>query len=125
MAEKTIGENFQEFAQQFDINKIIDNFKAVVTQKYFCFDGRTGFMEFWQYIIVILILGWIPVVGQLFLLATLLPTLGITARRLHDTGKSGWLQIIALIPVIGGLAVLFLCAQNPQTENNPFGGADK
>ena len=121
MAEKTIGENFKALFDPFDFQKFIDNFKAVVTQKYFCFDGRTGFEEYWRYILVVIVLGWIPAIGQLFLLATLLPTLGITARRLHDTGKTGWLQLICLVPVIGALVVLYLCAQPAQESGNPFG----
>ena len=122
MADKTIGENFQALFDPFDLQKFIDNFQSVVTEKYFCFDGRTGFEEFWRYILVIIVLSWIPVVGQFFFLAFLLPTLGITARRLHDIGQSGWLQLISLT-LIGALVVLFLCAQPAKGSGNPF--ADK
>lgn len=120
MADKTIGENFRGIFDPFDIQKFIDNFKAIVTGKYFCFDGCADFEEFWRYILIVIILGWIPFIGQLFLLATLLPTLGVTARRLHDTGKTGWLQLIGIVPVIGWIAILYLCAQPEAGSDNPF-----
>ena len=120
MADRSIGENFKALFEPFELQKFIDNFKSMVTGKYFCFDGRAGFEEFWRYILVVIVFGWLPAVGQLFLLITLLPTLGITARRLHDTGQTGWLQLISLVPVLGPIVVLFLCAQPAKTENNPF-----
>ena len=109
--------------------EVIQNFIATVTKKYFCFTGRTDRKTFWQYIIVYLIgsiiLNIIPGVGKilsgLWSLALLCPTLGITARRLHDVGKSGWLQLIALIPVIGGLIVLFFCFPEGNKEENQYG----
>jgi uncharacterized membrane protein YhaH (DUF805 family) len=42
-------------------------------------------------------------------LALLLPTLGITARRLRDGGFTPWLLLLYLIPGLGALIVLILC----------------
>ena len=86
-----------------------NNFVDVVKNRYFCFEGTADRKEFWQYILVAIIVAIIPLIGQLAALALLPATLGVTARRLHDTGKSGWLQLIGLIPVIGGIIVLILC----------------
>lgn len=47
----------------------------------------------------------------LFMIATILPLLAVTARRLHDTGRSGWWQLGWLVPVAGPVAVLTLAAQ--------------
>ena len=82
-----------------DIKAIINNYIATVTKKYFCFEGRTGRKAFWTFIlvnfVVNFVLSLIPGVGKILAgiwgLAVLCPTLGITARRLHDTGKTGWL----------------------------------
>ena len=114
------------------IQAIIKNFVDTVTQKYFCFEGRTSRDAFWQfflvYAVVSIILGIIPVVGKflvpLWNLAILCPYLGITARRLHDTGKSGWLQLLGLIPFIGWLIVLILCIPEGAAEANQYGEAD-
>ena len=116
-----------------DFKAVINNFIATVTKKYFCFEGRTGRNAFWQYILVYIIasiiLNFIPGVGKLLAglwsLALLCPSLGITARRLHDTGKSGWFQLLALIPVIGGLIVLFLCIPEGNSEENQYGPASE
>lgn len=109
--------------------EVIQNFIATVTKKYFCFTGRTGRKAFWTFLlvnyVVNFVLGLIPGIGAilagLWSLALLCPTLGITARRLHDVGKSGWLQLIALIPVIGGLIVLFFCLPEGNKEENQYG----
>ena len=114
------------------MEEIINNFKTIITKKYICFDGRAGRGEFWRFILVSVvvstILGFIPKAGQilqvLWSLALLLPTLGVTARRLHDRGKSGWLQLLALIPVIGGIIVLVLCIPEGDAQNNQYGTAE-
>ena len=108
---------------------LIANAKMIVTQKYFCFEGRAGRKEFWMWVlaafIVSFVLGVIPKVGNilsgLFSLAILLPSLGVTARRLHDLGKSGWMQLLGLIPVVGGLIVLILCIPEGDKESNAYG----
>lgn len=116
-----------------NIKAVIDNYLSIVTKKYFCFEGRANRKTFWSFVlvnfIINIILGVIPGVGKIlsaiFLLAILCPTLGITARRLHDRGKSGWLQLIALIPLIGGLILLLLCIPEGDKEANEYGNADE
>ena len=112
---------------------IINNFIDIVTKKYFCFEGRAGRAEFWQFFLVNFIVGIIlsviqqmapKVGGILFLiywLALLCPTLGCTARRFHDIGKSGWMQLLGLIPFVGGLIVLIMCIPEGDKEANAYG----
>ena len=111
--------------------EFVDNFKNIITTKYFCFEGRADRKEFWMFFlanfIVSMILSVIPKVGPIlqtvYGLAILLPYLGVTARRLHDTGKSGWFQLLCLIPGIGFIIVLILCALEGQKEANQYGEA--
>ena len=110
-------------AQSFDFNEVIENFKKVVTTQYFCFDGRMGKREYWMYMIPAIILTFIPFVGQVIALALLLPILGATARRLHDVGKTGWLQLFGLVCGIGYLIVLFLCIPDGDPNANDYGEA--
>ena len=86
--------------------------KSVKTyfQKYATFNGRASRSEFWYfwllnfsvYAILLILSNKVPTLGFLFValvvffLATLIPFIAVTARRLHDVNKSGWFQIIPL-----------------------------
>lgn len=50
--------------------------------------------------------GGLVLVGVLIYLVLLLPRLAVLVRRLHDTGNSGWLVLLAIVP-LGGI-VLFV-----------------
>jgi uncharacterized membrane protein YhaH (DUF805 family) len=56
-------------------------------------------------------------IGMLVSLGTLLPTITVTARRLHDTNRSGWWQLIGIIPVIGLIVIIVLCVQDSESES--------
>lgn len=48
-----------------------------------------------------------------------LPLLAVTVRRLHDTGKSGWLQLISFVPLVGPiLLTVWLASPGEPTPNN-------
>ena len=114
-----------------DIKSVINNYLEVIKTKYFCFEGRTGRKAFWSFVLVNFVINFvlnlIPGVGKIiaaiFTLAVLCPSLGINARRLHDVGKSGWLQLITIIPVIGIIVLLVLCAKPGDAAANKYGEA--
>ena len=106
--------------------------------KYIIFDGRASRREWvtwWLSCLVInAVLGLlvslttnangnspISILLSLFSLAILLPSLAVTVRRLHDTGKSGWLILLNLIPVVGWIILLVLCLGAPQPIANQYG----
>ena len=108
--------------KSFDFNEVVENFKSVVTNKYFCFDGRMGKREYWMYFIPAFVLGIIPFIGWLISLALLCPTLGATARRLHDIGKTGWLNILWIIcPPFGPIVLIVLCIKDGDPGANAYG----
>jgi uncharacterized membrane protein YhaH (DUF805 family) len=49
------------------------------------------------------------------------PSLSAGARKLHDTNKSGWLQLLALIPILGWIYLIYVCAQPGDAGDNPYG----
>lgn len=70
---------------------------------FFSPDGRIGRSSFWIGWLVLLgvnvVLGWVPLIGWALSLVTIYCNVCITAKRLHDMGKSGFLQVIPLIAV--------------------------
>lgn len=98
----------------------------VCFQKYTDFNGRAKRPEFWWFalfcFLVSLILGVISnSLSMIFSLATIIPSLAVGSRRLHDTNKSGWFQLIWLIPIIGWIVMIYLLVQEGNPEANQFG----
>lgn len=98
--------------------------------KYADFNGRASRPEYWWFFLFLVLVGIVldiicHMVGSFFpvylQLATLLPSLAVAARRMHDTDKSGWLLLIGIIPLVG-LVLLYFLAQ-PGKEPNRFGPA--
>jgi len=96
-------------------------------RKYVDFTGRASRSEFWWFflfqvilMVVISLLGSETISG-LVGLALVLPSLAVGARRLHDVGKSGWLLLINLIPLIGFLVLIFFWVQPSQPDGNAYG----
>lgn len=113
-------------------------------KKYATFSGRADLREFWSFAIVNLALYLImvlPVVDRylgtfvfgwlynlsfaypLYALAVLLPSIAVTVRRLHDTGRSGAWYFISLVPVVGSIVLLVFLLQNSDGENQYSPGA--
>ena len=61
----------------------------------------------------------------LWSLATLIPSLAVTCRRLHDTGRSGTLLLLYLVPLIGGILLLIYCCEDSQRGTNQYGPSEK
>ncbi len=98
------------------------------------FEGRATRSEYWYWTlwcviatfaaaIVDALIGTASVVSGLFWLLVLVPTLAVSARRLHDIGKSGWWQLLYLLPVIGSLVLFVFFCLPSQEGANRFGGA--
>ncbi|WP_351010611.1 DUF805 domain-containing protein [Shewanella sp. S1-58-MNA-CIBAN-0166] len=67
--------------------------------------------------IVLAVLG-LDTISAIVSLALLVPSLSIAARRLHDTGRSGWWQLILLIPIIGLIVLIVFLAQDSHDVND-------
>jgi len=103
----------------FDVNKAIQYFQNVVTEHYTDFQGRVARRDFWTYVAIYLGIAILAAVIQsvvglalmaLVQLALLLPTAGITARRLQDTGQNGSLVWMLMVPLLISSLVTFLTA---------------
>ena len=106
-----------------DLNAIIENFRNTITQHYFDMTGRVGRGRFWYFILACLVIDIVAAILQAatFLpiaavanLALLLPTAGMGARRLQDTGRNGNLVWILILPaVIAQLLALLAIGTGP------------
>lgn len=93
-----------------------DAVKICLTKKYCSFKGRASRSEFWWFCLFTLILNLIvalvgsllPALGSIVsavqALWLLLPTVGVTTRRLHDRNLSGWWQALPLAAVLPAIA---------------------
>ena len=100
-----------------------------VLQNYAEFEGRAQRMEYWMFVLVNLLvlfalnvigylLGLDEVLGFLYSLAILIPSIAVSVRRLHDTDRSGWWILIGIIPLIGALILLvFYCLDGDVGDN--------
>jgi len=99
-----------------------------VLKDYVAFTGRARRQEYWMFtlfnVIASIVLSIIEtaiginsVLTGIYSLAVLLPSLGVSARRLHDTGRSGWWLLIGLIPLIGAIILLVFMCQDSQDDN--------
>ncbi|HEX5310806.1 DUF805 domain-containing protein [Aquabacterium sp.] len=50
-----------------------------------------------------------------------IPAIAVSARRLHDIGKSGWWQLIAVVPVIGFLVIVAFAIRDSDLGSNKYG----
>lgn len=64
---------------------------------------------------------FISIIWLLYLLATIIPRLAVAVRRLHDTGNSGWMLLVGLIPLVGSIWLLVLYCQDSQPGPNAWG----
>jgi uncharacterized membrane protein YhaH (DUF805 family) len=108
-----------------------------VLSQYANFNGRARRSEYWFWVlatviasIVALVIDMIigvQIVQWILVLATIVPNLAVGARRLHDTDKSGWLQLIGIIPIIGWIVLIVFYATDSGPDNkygpNPKGAA--
>lgn len=58
-------------------------------------------------------------------LVIMLPTLSVTVRRLHDTGRSGWFIFVNIIPIIGLIVVFVTMLLDSQPGSNAYGANPK
>ncbi len=90
--------------------------------KYADFSGRATRSEFWWWALFVTLTSAATgivsdILSGVLSLAVLLPYLAVGARRLHDTDRSGWLQLIGLIPLIGWILLIVWFVQEGKEPN--------
>lgn len=118
------------------------NWYLQVLKKYADFNGRARRKEYWMFVLFNLIFAIAAMVidsvigltvpslpyGYIYLLytlVTLVPSIAVAVRRLHDLGKSGWFLLIALIPIVGAIWLIVLFATEGVRGDNQYGSDPK
>lgn len=109
-----------------------------VLRKYAEFTGRARRREYWTFVLfnILISIGLsiidsltgsftlergFGVLGGLYALAVLIPSLAVGVRRLHDTNRSGWWLLIGLIPCIGFIVLIIFTVEDSQAGDNQYG----
>lgn len=100
-------------------------------RNYVNFKDRTSRKEFWMFFLFYFIgsciasvidsLIGINIISLVYGLALLLPLLGASARRMHDIGKSGWMVLVCLIPIVGFIWFIILAIKEGEPQENKWG----
>lgn len=106
-----------------------DNYQqAIFTcfKKFADFKGRARRREFWYFelfcVLLSLLLSFMNEdLATLAMLITLIPNIAVNVRRLHDIDRSGWWMLIALVPIVGVLLLLFWATQEGNPTANQYG----
>ncbi|MCG7561594.1 MULTISPECIES: DUF805 domain-containing protein [Pseudoalteromonas] len=109
-----------------------------VFKNYFEFKGRARRKEYWVFILcsilVSVVLGLVDVtlglyseeaglglLSGLYALAIIIPSIALSVRRLHDTGRSGWWVLLSLIPLIGPIVLIVFYVMDSKPGENEYG----
>ncbi|MGB5855916.1 MAG: DUF805 domain-containing protein [Oceanisphaera sp.] len=118
------------------------NWYIQVLKKYAVFTGRARRKEYWFFVLISLIILFIlafidnatgtlnedrgmGLLGGIYSLAVLLPGLGVSVRRLHDSNRSGWWMLIGFIPILGSIVLLVFMLLGSTPGDNQYGANPK
>jgi uncharacterized membrane protein YhaH (DUF805 family) len=102
---------------------------------YVNFSGRATRPQYWYFVLFLFIVGIVAVLidfgvfnatdigptNAIFTLATFLPSLAVTIRRLHDIGRTGWWVFLAFVPIIGIIVLIVWACQRGEAGPNAYG----
>ena len=114
------------------------NWYLKALNQYADFNGRARRKEYWMFFLFNMVFAAVALLIDIaagtanldsgsglfqgiYSLAVLIPGLAVGVRRLHDVGKSGWMLLIALIPIIGAIWLLVLMVTDSKEGTNKWG----
>ena len=109
------------------------NYYIAVLKKYAVFKGRAQRAEYWYFALYSFIISCVlalimaligddsGILGLAYYAAVFIPGTAVSVRRLHDIGKSGWMFLINLIPIVGAVWFIILAATDSAPGENKYG----
>ena len=99
-----------------------------VLRHYATFSGRASRSEYWWFHLAVwlsFVLLIVPYIGILIyvviILGSIIPSVAVSARRLHDSNKSGWYQLLSFVPILGPVGLIVLYALPSDRGDNQYG----
>lgn len=114
------------------------NWYLEALKKYAVFSGRARRKEYWFFVLFSFIVSMVLAMADgmtgsvsalagmgtlrgIYAIAVLIPSIAVTVRRLHDTGRTGWWLLVALIPLIGAIVLLVFMVLESNADSNEYG----
>jgi len=114
------------------------NWFRLALSKYATFSGRSQRAEYWYFALFYVLIGIglsfidyilgtfdaeteVGLLGGLYSLAMLIPSIAVAVRRLHDTSRSGWWLLIGFIPLVGTIVLLVFLVLDSTPGDNAYG----
>ncbi|GGP39728.1 MULTISPECIES: DUF805 domain-containing protein [Streptomyces] len=107
------------------------NWYLAVLKNYAGFSGRARRKEYWMFTLINFVISLVlTIIGSaigaefisyIYTVAVIIPALAVGVRRLHDTGRSGWWLLIALVPLVGAIVLIVFLASEGKPETNEYG----
>jgi uncharacterized membrane protein YhaH (DUF805 family) len=89
--------------------------------KYWVLDGRARRSEYWFFVLLTIVLSWIPIVNFIAWIVLFIPGITVAVRRLHDTGRTGWWLLLIFLPFIGPIILIIFYLIDSDPGDNEYG----
>lgn len=116
-------------------------FVKCLSSHYASFSGRARRKEYWGFTLFSILVSWVigaldgalfetfsgnfGYLSAIFSFGTIIPSFAVGVRRLHDVGKSGWMLLLYLLPIIGWIWLLVLFVTDSHQGANEYGANPK
>ena len=99
-----------------------------VLRKYAVFEGRATRREYWMFSLIHMLV-WVATIFMysfsanlmfiplLYSIVTFVPSIAVTVRRFHDSGRSGWWYLVGYVPIVGSVAVFIFMILESDSDN--------
>ena len=104
--------------------------------KYGTFSGRASRSEYWWFYLFTILMSWgativaaamfsfedpmVDILPSIVSLIFFIPAIAAGSRRLHDIGKSGWWQLLFIVPIIGWILLIVWLATNTKPDGDKY-----
>ena len=131
--------DFKQFGFTLILGDFVMNFGMAISTcmgKYGTFSGRAVRGEFWWFYLFTVLMSWgativagsmysfgdpmVDILPGIVTLIFLLPSVAAGCRRLHDIGKSGWWQLLWIVPIIGWILLIIWLATDTKPEGDKY-----